>query len=384
MSRLKKVTNERYQQDVNTKIMEQINKRSTVIAGASLAGLMTGILLSGKGFQVDILERSGEKRNTGAVLQVDHGDTDSTPEARFIRRIASAGKKKADAWMDIELRLRKYAESDPNIKLKYNTKVVEIGQDDKSAWLITDTGERVTGNLVVGADGYRSTVRKKVAPHHPDATYAGYLIWLTLLPEKVIPQKHRFGKDAPILSIHDERGDLLLGAMLTGPQGETTPGDRRIGFGWYDNTINEMLQESGCISGSIVNHSLYAKDISEKQWALLEKKAIERWPHPWLYAALQSIRTRNLIGIPVAEYLPDKLVSGKIVLVGDAAHLSTPMAANGFNAALEDAVTLANCMEKNLNNGVETALRDYESRRLKVVRNIVNSGRSFSQSFGSV
>jgi len=366
-------------------MMNQINKRCAVIAGASLAGLMTGIALSRKGIHTIILERSGERKATGAVLQVDHGTTDLSADARFIRKIASAGMQKADAWMDIEKRLKKYAESDSNIDLRYQTKVEEIGQDNKGAWLITDKGERVSGQLVIGADGYRSVVRKKVAPHHPDNTYAGYLIWLTLMPENRIDQKYRFGKDAPILSIHDELGELLLGTMLTGPLGETTPGERRIGFGWYDNTINEMLRESGCIEGNVVNHTLYANDISDKQWAILESKAIKRWPQPWLDAALHSIRTKTLIGVPVAEYLPERLVNGKIALVGDAAHLSSPMAANGFNGALEDAVTLANCVEKYLDKGdIDTALMDYESRRLKAVRSLVNSGRPFSQSFGII
>lgn len=365
--------------------MGQINKQQVVIAGASLAGLMTGIALSRKGFEVTILERSGVRKATGAVLQVDHGNEDVTADARFIRKIASAGMQKADAWMDIEKRLKEYAQSDPNINLRNNTKIVDVGQDGKSAWLITDKGEKVVGDLVVGADGYRSTVRRTVAPENPDATYAGYLIWVVLMQEDLISSKNRFGKDAPILTILDKKGELLLGTMLTGPQGETTPGKRRIGFGWYDNTVNNMLREGGYIEGNIVKQTLYAGDISEKQWAVLKKKAIKQWPQPWLDAALQSIHNKTLIGVPVAEYLPNRLVAGKIALVGDAAHLSSPMAANGFNGALEDAVALASCVEKHFyKDGMEAALRDYESLRLKEVRCLVNSGRSFSQSFGTV
>jgi 2-polyprenyl-6-methoxyphenol hydroxylase-like FAD-dependent oxidoreductase len=43
----------------------------------------------------------------------------------------------------------------------------------------------------------------------------------------------------------------------------------------------------------------------------------------------------------IAEYVPDKLVKGRVALVGDAAHVPTPMTGSGFSASLHDAETLA-------------------------------------------
>jgi 2-polyprenyl-6-methoxyphenol hydroxylase-like FAD-dependent oxidoreductase len=87
--------------------------------------------------------------------------------------------------------------------------------------------------------------------------------------------------------------------------------------------------------------------------------------------------------LPIGEYIPQKLVNGRIGLVGDAAHLMTPLTAMGFNAALHDAASLADCVS----NGVvgeqaAKALLAYESERLKTVRQLVQSGQSFSRSFG--
>ncbi|MBT2604282.1 FAD-dependent monooxygenase [Bacillus sp. ISL-53] len=70
-------------------------------------------------------------------------------------------------------------------------------------------------------------------------------------------------------------------------------------------------------------------------------------------------------------------------MVGDAAHLPTPLTASGFNASLQDAATLAECVEKGIKGSeASKALLEYESLRLKNARQIVQSGQTFSRSFG--
>ena len=70
-------------------------------------------------------------------------------------------------------------------------------------------------------------------------------------------------------------------------------------------------------------------------------------------------------------------------MAGDAAHVLTPLTAKGFNSSLEDASTLAECLIKGLQGSAAAdALMEYESRRLKDVRKMVQSGQSFSRSFG--
>ena len=87
---------------------------------------------------------------------------------------------------------------------------------------------------------------------------------------------------------------------------------------------------------------------------------------------------------PIAEYVPEVLVKGRIALVGDAAHVPTPLTASGFNASLEDAAILTDCVVKEIQGGdAVEALLEYQSRRLKVARQMVQSGQGFSRSFGS-
>jgi hypothetical protein len=75
--------------------------------------------------------------------------------------------------------------------------------------------------------------------------------------------------------------------------------------------------------------------------ALLDELAAlarRHWPSPWREAILDGIAHRTILGTPVVEYMPDRLVRGRLCLVGDAAHVATPMTGNGFGTAASDAI----------------------------------------------
>ncbi|MDQ1623198.1 MAG: hypothetical protein QOH19_1616 [Actinomycetota bacterium] len=70
-------------------------------------------------------------------------------------------------------------------------------------------------------------------------------------------------------------------------------------------------------------------------------EARPEFPAPWRDAILDCIDRPAVIGTPIAEYVPDKLVKGRVALVGDASHVPAPMTGSGFGASLHDAGTLA-------------------------------------------
>jgi 2-polyprenyl-6-methoxyphenol hydroxylase-like FAD-dependent oxidoreductase len=361
----------------------QETKSKVLIVGASLSGLMTAIALARIGLKVTVLERASGKRRSGAALQVDSGERDTSATAKCLRELASGGIKSVEAWSSIEARLRNEAMKNPQIDLRFNTCIQTVKQDDEAAWVISDKGETFRGDVLIGADGYRSIVRRHVASQHPDATFAGYLIWVALVDEQNIPEQCRLGPN-PGVAMPNGIGDFLLGSVVAGADGSSTVGQRRLGWAWYDNTQNELLRQLGCVKGNVVQHSLIGKNIPTEILDNLSKKARQRWSQPWLAAIQHSIQTRDLIATPIAEYVPEWLVNGRIALVGDAAHLPTPLTASGFNASLEDAATLTDCVEKKLGrDDMFEALLQYQSLRLQVARQIVQSGQGFSRSFGS-
>ncbi|TDW18930.1 FAD-dependent monooxygenase [Kribbella kalugense] len=329
-----------------------------VVVGASLSGLMTGLALSRAGVDATILERVDEFPRTGASLGW-------VPEGRLERITGRKGGTRASVqtWTAVHARLRAAVDADPHIELRHNTYVRGVDQDDDGAWATTSNDEVVRGDVVIGADGHRSVVRRSVAPEHPNATFAGYVLWIGLIDESAIPARHRLPRDMNILRAE---GNYLFGYPLP----------RQLGWGWFDASRNELLRETGCVVGNVVQHSLAAADIPEATLHQLGAEASELWPALWRDVILDCIERRAVIGTPIAEYVPDRLVRGRLALVGDAAHVPTPMTGSGFSASLDDAEALADAVAAGV-------LLEYEQRRLSAVRDMVQSGQQFSRSFAS-
>ena len=356
---------------------------SAVIVGASLSGLMTGLALSRAGVDVTMLERVDEFPRTGASLGgVDEGlleritgrqrsDKDSTAYGPSAPRVQT--------WTAVHARLRAAVDADPHIELRHNTSVQSVGQDAHSAWAATSDRKLFRGDVVIGADGHRSVVRRSVSPEKPDATFAGYVLWIGLTDESAIPSRHRWPRDMDILHNGDS---YLFGYPLPGHDGSAVPGSRQIGWGWFDASRNELLRDTNCVVGNVVHHSLTSAEIPEAAFRQLAAEANDRWPAPWRDAILDCIDRRAVIGTPIAEYVPDRLVNGRLALVGDAAHVPTPMTGCGFSASLDDAEAIAESVAAGVRaSALAKALRGYEKERLSSVRGMVQSGQQFSRSF---
>lgn len=358
-------------------------KSSAIVVGASLSGLMTGIALAREGIHVTILEKTSDEQRTGSGLQVNGGTLDLTKTARLLRKLASGGKRSVQLWSSIESRLRKEALANSNIEIHYNTHVDNIDQNQNSTWVITQNDQTFHGDILIGADGHRSMVRKHISPKNPDAKYAGYIVWIIdTINESELPEESRPSKSDNGVTMLDGINGFLFGSIIDGGAHSE---DRQIGCAWYDNSRTNLLRRLGCVKDGVVLHSLKGPDIPEKTISELTEQAKKRWPEPWLTATLNALKTRSLTGIPIKEYVPNRLVKDRIALVGDAAHVPAPITASGFNESLQDAANLGKCVTKGIqgDDGIK-ALEKYETNRLEKVRQMVQSGESFSRSFGQL
>lgn len=354
---------------------------SAIVIGASLSGLMTAIALAQEGIRVTILEKVSMEPRTGSALQVNNGISDKKKTAKLLRNLASGGKKSIQLWSSIESRLRAEALADTKIKILYNIDVETLEQDENSVWAITKDGETFRADILIGADGHRSMVRPHISPENPDAIFAGYIVWVinTISEEELSDSYDPNQYDTGVRMFEGSNG-FLFGSIIEGGAFSTS---RQIGCAWYDNSRTYLLRDLGCLKGNVVNHSLKGDDIPQKTIDELASHARKRWPEPWLTATLKALETRENTGIPIKEYLPEKLIKGRIAIVGDAAHVPAPITASGFNESLKDASFLGECVADGISGKKAIkALEKYEKNRLTKVRQMVKSGQSFSRSFG--
>lgn len=353
-------------------------KNTAIIVGGSLSGLMTAISLAEENIKVTVFEKTKEGSRTGAGLQVDGSSFYQSKTEKRLRNLASGGQSTIELWTSIEARLRKAAHQEENIDLHFHTKVKDIGQNKKEAWVKTENNESYYADILVGADGHRSFIRKEIAPEKPDADFAGYLVWMASVPEKELPKDSRPQPTGGDVNIMNSPDGFLFGSMM-----EDHSGTMRVGTTWYDNSQTELLYRLGAVKDDVVQHTIDGEDLTEADLDRLLRKAEKNWPEPWRTATQHALRSRDFIGTPIKEYYPEKLVKGRLALIGDAAHVPAPITASGFNDSLIDAVELGECVKSGI-DGVQAinALKDYEDRRLKKVQGMVRSGNSFSQSFG--
>jgi 2-polyprenyl-6-methoxyphenol hydroxylase-like FAD-dependent oxidoreductase len=346
---------------------------------------MTGLALARARVRVTILERVAEFPRTGASLGwVPEGLLERvTGRTRSDQDPAAYGPSAAgvQTWTAVHDRLRAAVDADPRIELRHNTPVLSVGQDAHSAWATTSRHGVFRGDVVIGADGHRSVVRRSVSPEKPDATFAGYVLWIGLTAESAIPARHRWPRSMDILRSGDS---YLFGYPLSGPDGSVVPGSRQLGWGWFDASRNELLRETHCVVGNVVHHSLTAADMPEATFRQLAVEASDLWPALWRDVILDCIERHAVTGTPIAEYVPDRLVNGRLALVGDAAHVPTPMTGSGFSASLDDAEALAGCVAAGVRGSAPAkALHRYEKERLSSVRAMVQSGQQFSRPFAA-
>jgi 2-polyprenyl-6-methoxyphenol hydroxylase-like FAD-dependent oxidoreductase len=348
-------------------------KSDILIVGASLAGLMTALALSRHGFSIALLERSNDADRTGAALQVGYGLLEQLTGHRHAPGSMVSG---VQTWQAVHAGLRAAIAEVAEIRVVHDARVEQVGQDARGAWAITADQRRFDAAVVIGADGYQSVVRRNVSPERPDAVYADYLAWVGFAEESAVTA---FPRDLAFLQAGDY---FLLGFPLPARDGSNAPGKRRVGWAWYDAGHNAILRETGAIEGSRVRHSLRPGDMPDALLAELAALARRHFPSPWREAILHCIEDRTILGTPVVEYLPDRLVRGRLALVGDAAHVATPMTGNGFNTAATDAMILTRFLDEDMCAAApEEALRLYEKARLDDVRAVVRSGQRFSRDF---
>lgn len=228
-------------------------------------------------------------------------------------------------------------------RLRLNTKIVAVGQDGRQAWAECETGERITGDVLVGADGIHSIVRESIfAPDPPRAS--GYVTWRGVADSAGIADL-----DIPVSACVD------MGPRLSFVYYYVCGGQR---FNWLAlGQTNDRKRESWSQTASI-DEVIAAFD----GWYERPKRVIEATEETFV-TALHDRR-------PLREW-----VAGRIALMGDAAHAMLPYHAQGAVQSLEDAWVLARILASSKGDPPADLLR-YRSLRMNRANLIVQQSRN--------
>jgi 2-polyprenyl-6-methoxyphenol hydroxylase-like FAD-dependent oxidoreductase len=280
--------------------------------------------------------------------------------------VVDEGYREVSTWLAIYRWLRAIADTTEGLSLHESARVDLISSDDHRAHL---SGPNVdtAADVLIGADGYRSVVRRAVSPTRPFAPYGGFLIWRALVEEswlskQTVANSSLGGGRSP----HSEAARLVV-YRVPGPNGATSPGKHSITLAWYDASRTQWLRDRGYLVGDEVMGSILPAVVDDELRAELLAIVAKRWRGPAREIITAAIEHKVIFGTPLAEYLPETLVAGRLGLVGDAAHVASPMVGAGFASGLEDGTAFIAAVSRSGGTVAQAglqALRRYDELRL--------------------
>lgn len=338
-----------------------------IVIGAGMAGLAVGISMRQAGYKVEIYEKTRKLRPAGAGISLWSNGIKVLNKLGLGKEVATIGGQmnrmeyrnlKGEVLNAVNLiplieqvgqrpypvsrtdlqqmMLNAFGESD----VRMGMRCVEVKQDVDSATAIFTDGSTATGDVVIGADGIHSAVREYLGGGKVEPRYAGYVNWNGIVeasPDLAARDVWVIyvgeGKRASMMPIGDNRFYFFFGCPK--PKGTKVQPEE----------IRTELQETFAGWAQPVENLIDKLD--PKQVNRLEISDIDPLPH---------------------------LVKGRIALVGDAGHATTPTLGQGGCQAMEDAEVLCRYLVTT-NISVEDALKRYESERKERVAQLVLKAR---------
>jgi 2-polyprenyl-6-methoxyphenol hydroxylase-like FAD-dependent oxidoreductase len=362
-----------------------VGKRAIVIGG-SMSGLFAGLQLRKLGFDVEIYERAeGELAGRGAgivaqppviealrFLGID--PVDLGVEA-VIRKVLDVNghtvcefrcPQTLTAWERLYRLLR---DAFPVGNYRRGIGLKHFEQDGRAVTAHFSDGSRVTADLLVAADGIRSTVRQQLIPDLAPL-YAGYVAWRSLIPESALPPAiHRELFEYMVFCLPP--GEQFLSYPVAGPDNDLRAGQRRLNVIWYrpadeHGELRRLLtDESG------VTHSISIPPPLIRKAAIAEMRAAaERLVAPQM-RVIARLMTEPVLQ-PIYDLETPRMAFGRVAIIGDAAFVARPHVGAGVSKASDDVTALVGALAS---DDVEPALRRFEAERLPIGRRVIERAR---------
>ncbi|SDX87141.1 2-polyprenyl-6-methoxyphenol hydroxylase [Paenibacillus sp. CF384] len=349
-----------------------MDKRRAIVIGAGIGGLCSALALQQRGWQVAVYDKAAALREAGAGIVL----AANAMKALDLLGVGSEVREAGAPVMQADIRTwdGKLITSLPAAKQaeKYGThsyvihraelqsillravmaELTEIHtgkqwirgeQTDDAVTAVFADGTQEQVELVIGADGIHSEVREQLFGASP-LRYSGYtaLRGVCTLP------------------------DVPIGAEAGGGF-EALGQGRRFGFSSLGNGRVFWFAAINAPQGTVL-------PTVERKSALLA--LFRGWYKP-VVDAIESTEPATILAHDIVDRAPlARWSTGRMTLLGDAAHPMLPNLGQGGAQAIEDAVVLARCLQQ---TDVSAALQTYEKERMARAYRIVRLSRSMGR-----
>jgi 2-polyprenyl-6-methoxyphenol hydroxylase-like FAD-dependent oxidoreductase len=340
-----------------------------LIVGAGPAGLSSAVALRRAGVAVEVVERSATRQVPGSELVVGGSFLRALDALGVAERCVQAGVGLttnrlclADGQVLADVGLPRVARAGlppaagitrsdllgilldaaeaAGAEVRYGASVAAVDNDAEQVRVTFTDGRSGTYDLLVGADGVRSTVRGLVWPDAPGPRYTGQGVWRARVPRVGDPVWAVFfgpRNQVGFVPVSDEVQYLFCVVDARDPE--------RIPEARFPELLRGVLADYGGVVAQARDH-------------IRERAQI-------YYSGLF-----NLI-------LPGPWHRGRVVLIGDAAHACTPHLAYGAGIAVEDGVVLADVLCAH--DDLPEALEEFMVRRYQRCRMVVENSQQIGE-----
>jgi FAD-dependent urate hydroxylase len=327
-----------------------MDRRRVLIAGGGVAGLALAPLLARIGDAVEVIEREPAWRHAGTgmylpgnaarafrALGLEQQVTSRAVEIARQRFYDHNGRllfevDVAEFWAavgpclalhraELHALLREAAGEMP---IRLGLAVKRLAQQDGIVTAEFSDGTSGEYDLVVGADGIHSAVRRLTFEPAAVPRPVGQIGWRFLAPRppEITTWSVMLGRGTAFLTLPIDGDRVYCYGDVVSPRDHDTPKrDPR-------QQLKELFSEFADPAATLLAGLDATADIHV---AKIEEVALDRWAHE------------------------------RVVLIGDAAHATSPNMAQGAAMALEDALVLTDCLQKNA--AIPDAIAAFEARR---------------------
>ncbi|MFM0247091.1 alpha/beta hydrolase fold domain-containing protein [Paraburkholderia sediminicola] len=330
-----------------------------IVVGGGIGGLTTALALLRQGIEPIVLERAPQLTEVGAGIQIAANGTIvlrklglepalasiATVPAGFDYLELSTGRRLYYAPLGEEAAARYgallynvhradlielLAKALPPNVVRLGAQCASVSQDDEGAYVTLQDGEVIRGDAVIGADGIHSAVRTALRGPE-EKQFANILMWRALIP-----------------------ADRLRGLNLPVAGNNWFGIGRNIVSYWVRPDLYSVLA------------SVPATEVSRESWTqagdVAQLRRAFEGSEPTVQKMLEAVDSTFITGMYHRDPI-EHWATGRIALLGDAAHAMVPYLAQGACQSIEDAWVLATCLKNHGTAGVQDALLEYERRR---------------------